>query len=80
MFSEGDLQQAMKEVREGKAALAAQAAICEQLNSNQARLQRQVELLAKERDSLKHVLTLYQEEPPKAPAPGILSGNKATSE
>ena len=76
MFSEGDLQQAMKEVREGKAALAAQAATCEQLSSNQARLQRQVDLLAKERDSLKHVLTLYQEE---APAPGGLSGQKTTS-
>ena len=73
---EGDLQQAMKEVRESKAALAAQAATCDQLSSNQARLQRQVELLAKERDSLKHVLTLYQEEPPKAPAPGILQQNK----
>ncbi|KAA6425687.1 MAG: hypothetical protein FRX49_04584 [Trebouxia sp. A1-2] len=67
----GELQQTLKELSENKAALIAQASMCEQLSTSQSRLERRVELLTKERDSLKQILTLYQEEDPK---PAVADG------
>lgn len=43
------------------AAAAAQQSLQEQLSNSQSRLQRRLELVTKERDSLKQVVTLYQE-------------------
>lgn len=66
----GELQQTAKELRETSAALTAKTSMCEQLSSSQARLERRVELLTKERDSLKQTLTLYQDEVPQPAAAG----------
>ncbi len=66
----GELQHLAGELAEAKAALSAKASLCEQLSSSKPRLERRVELLIKERDSLKQILALYQEEVPKAAAAG----------
>ncbi len=47
--------------------------MCEQLSTGQSRLERRVELLTKERDSLKQILTLYQEEDPNPAVEGAAS-------
>lgn len=73
----GELQQALKELSENKAALIAQTSMCEQFNTSQSRLERRVELLTKERDSLKQILTLYQEEDPKPAIAGVASQHAA---
>jgi len=69
----GELQQTLKELSENKAALTAQKLMCDQLSTSQSRLERRVELLTKERDSLKQILTLYQEEDPKPAVAGAAS-------
>lgn len=66
----GEQQQTAKELRETSATLTAKISMCEQLSSSQARLERRVELLAKERDSLKQILSLYQDEVPQPAAAG----------
>ncbi len=73
----GELQQTLKELSENKAALTAQTSMCEQLSTSQSRLERRVELLTKERDSLKQILTLYQEEDPKPAVAGAASQHVA---
>ncbi|KAL3148911.1 hypothetical protein ABBQ32_001779 [Trebouxia sp. C0010 RCD-2024] len=57
----GHLEQAKGQQSEQAAALAAQKSLFEQLSSSQTRLQRRIELVTKERDSLKQVVMLYQE-------------------
>jgi len=69
----GELQQTLKELSENKAALTAQKLMCDQLSTSQSRLERRVELLTKERDSLKQILTLYQEEDTKPAVAGAAS-------
>lgn len=60
-MSAGQLEQANRQHSDQAAALAAQESLFEQLSSSQTRLQRHLELITKERDSLKQVVTLYQE-------------------
>ena len=66
----GELQSAVNELKEAKDALAAQRSKYDQFSSSQPRSERCIELLTKERDSLKQILTMYQEEAPKAVAAG----------
>ncbi|DBA74329.1 TPA: hypothetical protein ACH3X1_011104 [Trebouxia sp. C0004] len=73
----GELQQTLKELSENKAVLTAQTSMCEQLSTSQSRLERRVELLTKERNSLKQILTLYQEEDPKPAVAGAASQHVA---
>ena len=60
MFA-GQLEQANRQQSEHAAALAAKESLFEQLSGSQTRLQRRLELSTKERDSLKQVVALYQE-------------------
>lgn len=70
-MSAGQLEQANRQQSEHAAALAAQKSLFEQLSSSQTRLQRRLELITKERDSLKQVVALYQENAgPQASAAG----------
>ena len=60
-MSAGQLEQANRQHKDQAAALTAKEAVFEQLSSSQTRLQRHLELITKERDSLKQVVMLYQE-------------------
>ena len=60
-MSVGQLEQAKRQQSEHAAALAAQESSFEQLRSSHTRLQRGLDLMIKERDSLKQVVALYQE-------------------
>ena len=66
----GELRHALNELKVTKADVAAQTAQYDQFISSLPRLERRVELLTKERDSLKQILTMYQDEVPKAVTPG----------
>lgn len=73
-MSTGQLEQATRQQSEHAAALAAQESLYEQLSSSQTRLQRRLELITKERDSLKQVVALYQENAgPQASTAGVLT-------
>lgn len=70
-MSAGQLEHANRQQSEHAAAVAEQMSLSEQLSSSQTRLQRRLELITKERDSLKQVMALYQENAgPQASAAG----------
>ena len=58
----GRLEQATRQQNESATALEAQKSAFQQLNSSQSSLQRRVDLISKERDSLKQLIGLYQDE------------------
>lgn len=65
----GQLQEALTNSSKADAALAAVKEANTDMSSRQPRLERRIQLLNKEVDSLKQVLKMYEDEAPKAAAP-----------
>lgn len=77
LHAAGQLQDALKQNTEAEAALTALKAANTDLSNRQPRLERRVQLLTKEVDSLKQVLKMYEDEAPGAAAPkGQLNHNQ----
>lgn len=67
----GQIERAKRQQTESAVALEAQKSAFEQLSNIQSSLQRRLDLISKERDSLKQVVALYQEGPgTQAPSAG----------